>query len=292
MRGLTLAAVLLVGALTLSGCSSKSNTSSTTGTGTPNGGSTHTGTVTNTTTLPPNIPPIVVVHVSNATGAPTNVTFVRGSLSFSAVGSSDPDGDGLSAIAIVAQDSNRTYPPGVLFAGGKFTSVTYTFDRPGIVNVTVSGIDVRGDLTTLRAQVYVDEKQHITSKSIKVPTGSTTNNASDCQGPAAKQGLPSAAILDANVYDSEPIDLVKGAQLLTGHLVSGTGHYAFCGPPAADGSPNPVSGDDSGGNLQSNKPLPPAKGTATYSVGFVSTDPQGSALVVDVIVHYEPTPAK
>ncbi|MEA3202351.1 MAG: hypothetical protein QOI63_17 [Thermoplasmata archaeon] len=288
MRGLTLVALLVVGALALSGCSSKSDSSSST-----SKSGTHTGTgvpTTNTTTQAPNVPPVVVVHSTNSTGVASNVTFVRGSLTFSAAGSSDPDGDGLSAVAIVAQDSNRTYPPGVLFAGGKFTPVTYTFDRPGIVNVTVSGIDVRGDLTTVKTQVFVDEVQTVKSNTLNIPAGAATSSASDCTGAFTSGGVPSEGsnVLDPTTHDGQPINVVKGATYLTGDLQSqstGSGNFAFCGP---DGKA--VSPDDKDGHAASDKPLPPTKGTETYSVSFVASEPQ-TTMYVKVVIHYEPKAA-
>ncbi|HUR26241.1 MAG TPA: hypothetical protein VM327_09545 [Candidatus Thermoplasmatota archaeon] len=291
MRGLTLVALLMVGALVLSGCSSKSDsTTSASGSKTGTGTKGTNGTVvTNTTTQAPNVPPLVVVHSTNATGVPTNVTFVNGALTFSAAGSSDPDGDGLSAVAIVAQDSNRTYPPGVLFAAGKFTSVTYKFDRPGVVNVTVSGIDVRGDLTTVKVQVFVDEKITVTSQSINVlSTGGIPSAATDCVGPGSSSPAGSGgSVLDATSFDHQPFNVAKGAQYIVATHVSGDGKFAICGP---DGKAASKEGDKST-PAEADGPLATPKGLESYQMGFVANGP-GEKVVVTVIVHYEPKAAK
>ncbi|MFO1534327.1 MAG: hypothetical protein ABR586_01545 [Thermoplasmatota archaeon] len=282
MRGLALVALLLVGALALSGCSSKSDSSSSTsssksGTRTGTGG---TGVQTNTTTQAPNVPPIVKLASTDTNGTATNVTMVGGSLTFSAVGSSDPDGDGLSAVAIVAQDANRTFPPGVLFAAGKYTSVTYKFDRPGVVNVTVSGIDVRGDLTTLKSQVYVDETFSVLSKTLEAPA--PTSSATDCKGPTGN------AITDAFVYDLKPFSVQKGVQSIVATHASGKGTFAICGP---DGTA--VSGEGSDDTpAETTAALAAPTGLQTYNVGFmVDASAPHSAVGVTVVVHYEPKPA-
>lgn len=291
MRGLPIVAVLLVGALLLSGCSSKGDgttTSSPTTSGTRTGG-TGTRTTTNTTTAPaPNIPPIVVLKVSNATGAATNVTFVGGSLTFDASGSRDPDGDGLSAIAISAQDSNQTYKAGVLYSAGAFRTVTYKFDRPGIVNVTVSGIDVRGNLTTLAAKVYVNERINVTSQMIAVPSADGVPSApTDCTGPGSTQGIPSGSVLDSSSFDRQPFNVAKGVQSIVATWVSGDGAFAICGP---DGKAASGVGD-SATPAQTTGALASPKGTESYTIGFTANTPQAKVMV-QVVVHYEPKAAK
>jgi hypothetical protein len=289
MRGLSILALLAVGALVLSGCSSKdSGSSSTSGTGTKSStGKNGTKAITNTTSLPPNIPPMVKLTVTNETGVAANVTLVGGSLVFSAVGSMDPDSDGLSAVAITAQDSNRTYPPGVLYAAGKFTSVTYKFDRPGVVNVTVSGIDVRGDLTTITSQVYVDQTVTLKSNTLNVPAGAATAKASSCKGATGQ------AITDAFVFDTQPFNVAKGATYLTGDKQAqsaGTVQFAFC-LKKADGTATAVSADDTSGHVESNvDPLPAVTGLDSYVVAFVAKAPQTTGYV-KVVVHYEPKAA-
>jgi hypothetical protein len=298
MRASFLLALVLVGTLALSGCSSKNDTSSSTtsGTGTGSGttGGTHTGTGTGgpgtNTTLPPNIPPMIMLTVTNATGVATNVTLVDddaktlGSLTFDATGSMDPDGDGLSAIAISAQDSNRTYPPGVLYAAGKFSKITYKFDRPGIVNITVSGIDVRGNLTTIKTQAFVDERQAVTSRQFAIPFGSTTAvKADSCQGPSGQ------AAADNVAYDLENFNVHKGAKYAVVTLKAGSGQFAVCDP---DGHAISNVGG-SGTPAETTAAMPPPTGTKSYQVGMVGTDTTPDAkFTVTVVVHYEPKGAK
>jgi len=295
MRGLAIVALLLVGALTLSGCSSKGDSSSSTSgskSGTRNG-TNGTHVQTNTTTLAPNVPPTIQLHVTNATGVVANYTFVKVSLTFSAEGSSDPDGDGLSAIAIVAQDSNKTYAPGVLFGGGRFSSVTYTFDRPGAVNVTVSGIDGRGDLTTITSKVYVDEKIPLTSQNIAVASvNDKPSAATDCEGPGSHNQVPEVGgVLDAESFTSNPFNVVKGVQFIDATLTSGGGAFAICFSDATAKTVKAVSPEASSGTVTTNVALKDPVGLDSYSVGFTTSTPN-KGLTATVVVHYEPKPAK
>ncbi|HUR61561.1 MAG TPA: hypothetical protein VM286_04275 [Candidatus Thermoplasmatota archaeon] len=300
MRGLSILALLAVGALVLSGCSSKGGTSTSVSiSGTLSAGKNTTkgglGGLTNTSSVP-NLPPIVKLTVTNTTGGPTNVTLVKGSLMFSAVGSHDADTDGLSAVAITAQDSNRTYPPQVLFAAGKFSTVTYTFDRPGPVNVTVSGIDVRGDLTTIKTQVFVNEVIKIDSGSFPAPFGSApVYKTTDCKGAVEKGGAGTNPV-DNGVIKNGPISLVKGAQWISAHMVSGKGKFAICSPPPESKAISDEGTESKDVVTTVPGPLPmPAKSTDNYRLFMLGTDAASTtpnpSFSVLVTVHYEPKPA-
>ena len=148
-----------MGALLLAGCSSSSRSSFSSGLSSLTKTLNTTKTQTKAVNATPNLPPVIVLKVTNVTGAVSNVTFIneaprtKGNLTFSAVGSMDPDADGLSAIAITVQDSNRTSAPGILYSAGVFRSVTYSFHRAGPVNVPVSGLDPRGHGPTWQSHV-------------------------------------------------------------------------------------------------------------------------------------------
>lgn len=283
MRGLSILALLAVGALVLSGCSSKGGSSSSTSISlTLSTGKNSTKTLTNSSSIP-NLPPIVKLTVTNTTGVATNVTTLKGSLVFSAVGSHDADTDGLSAVAITATDSNRTYPPGVLFAGGKFSSVTYTFDHAGAVNVTVSGIDVRGDLTTIHAQIFVNEVVKVDSKTSQVPYGSAYD-VTKCGGPSGE------TVVDNGIYELKPFNVAKGAKWASVHLVSGTGNFVVCSPPPENKAIS-GKGTEKVDAVTTTPSLPmPAKSTDSYNVGMLTTT-ANAAFSVIVTVHYEPKPA-
>ncbi|HEX2066005.1 MAG TPA: hypothetical protein VHI93_04250 [Candidatus Thermoplasmatota archaeon] len=290
MRALPLFAVLLVGALTLSGCSSKddgpSSTSGTSSTGT-HGTLTGTHTHTNTSAPAPNLPPVVVLRVTNANGTATNVTLAGGNLTFDASASSDPD-DGLSQMAIVAQDANQTYAPRVLYANGRFTSATYTFDRPGVVNVTVSAIDVRGNLTTLKRQVYVNEQVTLTSQSIAIPSaGGVPSAPTDCAGPGSSHVGGEGSALDAASFDHQPFTVTKGVQSITATWVAGDGQFAIC-LRKADGTATAVSGvGNKDTPAQTTGAVQAPQGLDTYEIGFTANAPR-ETVTVAVVVHYEP----
>src|SRR5688572_29100225 len=102
------------------------------------GGSTSTGSRSNTTSAAPNVPPTLVLKITNPDGEETPVTLVDGNLTFDATGSTDSDGS-VAGIAVTVTDSNVTRTATLYDAAKKqFTTATFMFDRPGPVNVTVA----------------------------------------------------------------------------------------------------------------------------------------------------------
>jgi hypothetical protein len=293
MRGMLVLSVVLVAALTLAGCSGGSDSSSSTsGSGTKSSTSGN-GTKAPTTkaNVTKDLPPIIVLKVTDSAGTATNVTYVneeprtKGNLTFSAVGSKDQDSDGLSAIAITVQDTNRTYPAGVLYSSGSFKSVTYSFDRAGPVNVTVSGIDVRGEVTTLRAKVFVDLKTTPTGTPFKSFDPALYSDG-DCTSP-----LPDTLKLAAgNFYDERKFTSDATTTFVEASVSSGNAKIQLCAPDHKTA----ISGFD-GASVVSKKGTVFADtvGDAQYFVVVDSqagTDAGQNSVAVDVVVHYEPQP--
>jgi hypothetical protein len=283
MRGAFLLTMVLVGSVILAGCSDgdgDGTTSTTTKSGTTSKVTmTRTVTETNTTSLPPNLPPVLVLNVKDAGGNSTNATTVGGTLTFDATGSRDQDADGLYSIAIVVQDTNRTYPPGALFGGGQFLSATYTFDRAGPVNVTVSALDVRGDRTELRTHVFINE---VTTGGqgfdFSVPLAAA-EDAADCAGPSGQGALDNA------LYNKINFNVQAGVQYVVATIVGGDGEIAICAP---DGTAISPSGSDSVTSNKGTVFAVPA-GAASYYVG-VYGGAANAAVTVQVVVHYDPQP--
>lgn len=283
--------------MSLAGCSGGSDDSSSTD---PSSTSTGTKAINGTkgakpiVNATPNLPPLLVLSVTNETGAPTTSALIleetrnKGNLTFSAVGSKDQDADGLSAVAITVSDANRTYPPGVLFAGGVFTSVTYSFDRAGPVNVTVSGIDVRGDVTTLRTNVFVNLKDSLTGVPFKL-SGTTGfgGDPTECHGPTEDE------LVDGNMADDRKFTTERGTSFVTAKVVSGAAEIAICAP---DGTAISAAGTEVTSNAGT--VFAPTVGDQQYFIMVISDGfgsptalADGNNVVVDVVVHYEAPPA-
>ncbi len=233
-----------------------------------------------TTTTPPtpNELPVLVLTVTDDLGNATSVTILGGNLTFSAAGSSDPDGT-LVGAAIVVQDSNQTRAA-PLFANGKFVPVTFGFDRPGVVNVTVNLIDDRAGFTVNQTQVFVNHPQAPDSFGMKL-IGPPVASADDCAGPAGND------ILDSNYYKEFSFDVAAGATYVEATVAAGSASIAICGPDrvamSAAGSGTVVSSN--------NGTLAPAPGAETpYFVAALSGAPNQS-VAVTILVHYEPRPA-
>lgn len=283
-------ALLLVAMLALAGCSGADDdhddgTGTATHGGTDGGhghghdhGSTSTGTSRATTTAKPNEFPRVVLNVT-ADGAPGNVTYVGGNLTFDASKSFDPDGDGISAIAIALTDANGTMPAKLLFSGGTSTPQTFQMRVPGPVNVTVSAVDKRNGLTSFRTHAYVDQKVVLGEDADFA--GALPNAVAEAESCEGASGVPQ---VDAANWAARPFPVHDGATYVTATFVSGTGEIALCAP---DGTA--ISGAATQGSVESNDGvvLQVPSGTESYFLSVYSGAPNQS-VVVEVVVHSTP----
>jgi len=281
-------AVLLLAA-TLSGCANEETTTGTTQCATVGCQPVHCGdagtsctmppsttATTTTTTGPPNVPPVIKVKVTDGNQT-TNVTYTDGTLYFDASESTDPDGDGLSAIAIGIRQGNETFDAQLLYSAGAFRIANFTFSKAGPVNVTVSGIDVRGDVTTIVTNVYVDSKTTVGETfqfTGAIPAAAAS--AKTCKGPAGQ------AAADNLVWTANGFDLQNGTTYVTAKVVSGTGEIALCAPDGTAISDEGTEVTSGPGTI-----FAPAAGVSGYYVSVYSGVPN-QKVPVEVIVHYEP----
>jgi len=270
MPGITAACVVL--SVTLAGCGGTGNGTDTSSTTSPSGG--HDDHTTTPTSRAPNVPPDIQLAVTDLNGTATNVTFTGGTLLFDASASSDAD-DGLAAIAMVAQDANTTYVPALLYSEGAFTTANYTFPNAGVVNVTVSGIDKRGDVTTIRTLVYVDLKLIVGSdKTFQGVAPDAAFSAKACKGPTDQ------AAADDLVWAKHTFDVQNGTTFVTATVQApGKAEIAICDPAGmAVSEESTTTVTSSAGTLFA---------AGTYYVSVMSGAANAKS-PVEVVVHYEP----
>lgn len=248
----------------------------------PKGTGTGTGSTTNTTSQAPNVLPNLVLNVTNFEGTATNVTFVDGNLTFSAAGSNDPDGQ-ISAIAISVKDSNRTQTKSLYdFATKTFTPATFTFDRAGVVNVSVAMVDDRAGFASIATFAYVNEQTKLPADNLPVATTSTTTPVTHpCKG--ADQGDQSN-LIDSPYFKLKSVTIVEGATFIEA-IPGASNLVTICDPTGTAISPAKQS---SATTSTVDLVVPPS--TDNYGIGVYVTAPN-TAINVNVIVHYEPRPA-
>lgn len=238
----------------------------------PGGGS---GSATTTTTQAPNIPPVLVVKTFDSMGNETKVTLLGGNLTFSAEGSTDPDGQ-ISGIAVTVTDSNTTRTASLYDAvSGQFKSATFMFDRPGVVNVTVAMVDDRAGFTINQTNVYVNHMQTLGPDQYILAGGNNIPTNSACNG-----GDP---LVNAQYYKSKDFTVHAGVTYI--EATASGGRITICDP--AD---TPVSNSGTSVVTNEGEELPAPQGIESYSVSVFSTAPY-STISIEVLVHYEPREA-
>lgn len=245
-----------------------------------------TGTKTNSTSLAPNKLPILVLNVTDFGGNATKVTMLNGNLTFSAAGSSDPDGQ-VTAIAISVTDSNTTRTK-ALYDGAKkqFTPATFSFDRPGIVNVTVAMVDDRAGFNNSVFQVYVNHLQVLDGGELAVPGHRAPSQAAHpCLG--AKESLDAQGPIVHSSYFSEKTFAVTDGATFVEAIPDASTRITICDPAGAAISPT-KSTDPIATNPDVVLTAPTS--TDNYYIGFYG-ESANSAVGATVIVHYEPREA-
>lgn len=245
-----------------------------------------TGTKTNSTSLAPNKLPILVLNVTDFAGNATKVTMLNGNLTFSAAGSSDPDGH-VTAIAISVTDSNTTRTK-ALYDGAKkqFTPAMFSFDRPGIVNVTVAMVDDRAGFNNSVFQVYVNHPQVLVGGVLAVPGHQAPAGAHACQGASSTPLGGSGPIVHAQYYTEKSFTVVAGASFVEADPDAST-RITICDPAGTAISP-----EKSADPVQTNPDvvLTPPPSTDNYYIGFYGTTANANVGAL-VVVHYEPREA-
>lgn len=250
---------------------------------------TGTGSKSGSTSLAPNKLPILVMKVMDFGGNETKVTMLDGNLTFDATGSSDPDGQ-VSAIAISVTDSNTTRTK-ALYDGAKkaFTPATFTFDRPGIVNVTVAMVDDRAGFNNSVFQVYVNHEQVLDGATISGVPGGIPDNDSFTHPCTGAQGAleASGSIVDAQYFDDPSFTVVAGASFIEAIPGEDT-LVTICSPDRSVISDDTKSADPITSNNAEQLPAPPS--TENYFLGLYAAGPNTESSAT-VIVHYEPREA-
>lgn len=239
---------------------------------------------TNETTEPevnatPNEPPVMVLVTYDAGGANvTNFVNVTDSMVFDAKLSLDPDGELVQA-AVIVTDSNQTRFASLL-EDGVFSTASFVMDRPGVVNVTLNGIDDRGATSALQTQVFVNHPQHPATFQFN---GATITGATACEGPTGD------AIADAAAWKAMSFDVRAGATFIEAQVdAEGTGAdlvWAICDP---DG--NAISAEFGAGEMGRTDPGVNFTASLDYYISVASHAPRTTA-VPFVYVHYEPEAA-
>lgn len=247
-----------------------------------------TGTRSNTTASAPNVLPTLVLTTTDDGGNVTNVTMLDGNLTFSAEGSTDPDGS-ITGIAVSVTDSNTTRTATLYDSATKsFKSATFSFDRPGVVNVTVAMVDDRAGFTVNQSKVYVNHLQVGVSQNIALPGGSPAPGATDCFIGDSETGGP---IIGAQFWKEISVTVADGATMIeaiaeeSSETGVGTVAMTVCDPAA-----NPMSEADNPTVTNVPGPFPAAPGTDNYFLGVTSSTEPRVDFVPTILVHYEPNP--
>jgi hypothetical protein len=239
---------------------------------------TGTRSATNTTTQAPNVLPTLVLTVTDDLGNATLVTLLDGNLTFSAAGSSDPDGR-ITGIAVSVTDSNTTRTASLFDpVAGTFQSATFNFDRPGIVNVTVAMVDDRAGFVVNQSFVYVNQVVQSASQTIMLPR--PVAGFADCGG--------SQDVIEAQFYKEFSFPVMPGATLIQASDASSSARLTICN--AADESLSGAPANPT--QTTPGTPIPPPVGIETYYVAAHISGAAAQVVVAPLItIHYEPQEA-
>lgn len=239
-------------------------------------------------TVIPNVPPTVALVVFDDGGNETRAVMLGGNLTFDASGSMDSDG-AIDQAAVTVTDSNQTRTA-TLFSNGKFTPATFNFDRPGVVNVTLSVIDDAGEIVNLLTQVFVSHPQFGKSHQFKTPAPPTLE-ADSCDGTGAD---PYSSLGDSTYYKQFKFDVLEGATYVVAKVAGGSAAIAICDPEgnAISDVGTEVTTLDGTNFTQSIAYFVSAvSGTWVPVDTSPSAEDLNNAVIIDIIVYYGERPA-
>lgn len=224
----------------------------------------------------PNLLPNATLTMTNAAGEVLDNTkfILKGeTITFSAVGSEDPDGI-IDLIGLTVVDLNETRTVQLL-QDGEFVDITMKFDHVGPVNVTLRVLDNRGEGIQLETSAAVNEKKTFTSsgENLYLP------NQSGCQPPTSAGNTP---LIDNRFFTAENFNVNKGAKWFS-VTSTDTDNVAIC--VAADDSA--LSQGATSAETDEGEWL---TGPNNYYIAAFPSGP-ATALSFEVIVHYESKPA-
>lgn len=297
MRVAAFVAILLVLATVLSGCnssggdgasSSPATTSPTKATGTPK------PTSTSNETEKPNIPPVLVLTVTNETGAHTNVTTVGHLLTFDASKSTDADGKvtGAAVQVILANQTATNAPSQKLFDPdtGLYTPATFNMSFSGRATVIVFLLDDNAGFASSTTYAYVDQSITPSAYKFNLPAPSGAD-PTKCQGTLESQApadaKATASIADSKYFHRYTFSVPSNVTYVEAKLSKGTGNFAICGPDltALSAASTTTAITNPGVALPAN----PAYNVAVFSgQAPPATDDD---VEVTVVIHFGPRPA-
>ncbi len=239
----------------------------------------------NTTNEPvvPNQLPVANLTLTTDDGMVLNATsyITPGmNITFSAMGSTDPDGV-VSLVGLTVVDSNGTRTA-QLFENGAFVNATMRFDSVGPVNITVRVLDDDGEGVIRSATAAVND---LTTDSIEFDSNAPTGSADTCQAPGASSGAPP---LITNAYSAKSsFSVQKGAQWISAKVTSGSGEIAIC-TPGDPGTKLSDAGTDVSSEDDTNSTMPV---NAQYYIMVLKKGSGPGPVGIEVMVHYEAKPA-
>ncbi len=239
-------------------------------------------------TVVPNVPPTVALLVFDDGGNETRQVMLGGNLTFDASGSVDSDGS-VDQAAITVADSNQTRTA-TLFSNGKFTPATFNFDRPGVVNVTLSVIDDAGEIVSLLTQVFVSHPQLAKSHQFKTPAPPTLA-ADSCDGTGAD---PYSSLGDSTYYKQFKFEVLEGATWAEAKVAGGSASIAICDPDGvalSDVGTEVTTVDGTNFTQSISYFVSATSGTWVPVDTSPSLEDLSNNVIIDIIVYYGERPA-
>lgn len=224
----------------------------------------------------PNELPTAVLTMTGPDGVlnATSHVLPGANVTFSAAGSSDPDGE-VALAGLTVTDSNGTRTA-QLFQDGAFANATFQFGSVGPVNVTIRVLDDDGEGVIRVGSFAVND---LVQKTEEFTTPAPTGSADDCEPPASGTVPPLAT---NNFAAKSTFSVQRGAQWIEATVTSGDASIAICSPDgealSGAGSDSVATEDDTNSTLAVN---------AQYYV-MVLAGGSGGEVGIDILVHYEP----
>lgn len=231
----------------------------------------------------PNQLPNATLTMTDDTGRVLDAsTFILAgsNITFSALGSSDPDGT-IAAVGLSIKDGSgeRTAQ---LFANGTFVNVTLAFDAAGPVNVTVSVLDNAGEGVIRTARTAVNE---ILLDTLTFEGPAPSGSADACEAPGASSGVPG---LVTNNYALKSLFSVPvQSQWISAKITDGSGEIAICSP-GDPGTALSEAGTDVATADEANATL---EVSGQYYIMVLSKSNSGGEVAIETMVHFETKPA-
>jgi hypothetical protein len=219
--------------------------------------------------LPNQLPTAMLTMTADDGTVLDNFTAIKPgqTITFSAVGSSDPDGT-IDLIGLTVRDTNNTRVAQLL-EGGAFVNATYKFDYVGPINVTIRVLDNRGEGVV----VYYDRAVNYREAKSETPPLFIPNQ-SGCNPASSAGGTP---LIDNQFYHKEPFNVQAGAKWFSA-VSTGTQRITICDKTDTQLATGTAGAAATGVDAW-------ATGTEYYVAFFPSS--ANTEMNFEIIVHYE-----